>query len=213
MLDRDRKTARTAAAGAAMALLALAGCSSSGSDGAGTTTTKAEAATTTTAAGATTTEAPTTTAGSGTTEAPTTAPATTAVPGKETTADLAFLPEGVHYGYFKGIGTGTIEGQEVSVLTFDKVEFLTGAAAEKAAKAHGDTVDNDYYIVNDNTMLRKLGVIPDSQVFTLKGEGGSPETEASSATEVAGQPYLFKIEVVNVRGVSPITSIEAVFLP
>jgi hypothetical protein len=196
-------------------MLALAGCSSGGSDGAKATTTVAPdgGSTTTTTAAATTTAPTTAPATTATTAGPTTAPATTAVPGRETSADLSVLPAGIHYGYFKGVGTGMIEGQEVSVLTFDKVEFLTGAAATKAAKAHNDTVENDYYIVNDNKQLRKLGVIPDSVVSTLDGNGGSPDQVASSAEEVGTQPYLFKIEVVVVRGVSPITSIEAVYLP
>jgi len=38
------------------------------------------------------------------------------------------------------------------------VQFLTGTAATKAAVAHGDTAENDYYVVNDNPKLRTFPV-------------------------------------------------------
>ena len=43
-------------------------------------------------------------------------------------------------------------------LSFDRALFLTGDAANKAAAAHGDEtpVPNDYYIVNDNKLLRTV---------------------------------------------------------
>jgi hypothetical protein len=46
------------------------------------------------------------------------------------------------------------------VVTADYAQMLTGTAANKAATAHGDESPppNDYYIVNDNHLLRKLKV-------------------------------------------------------
>ena len=38
--------------------------------------------------------------------------------------------------------------------------FLTGSAAIHAATAHGETADNDFYVVNDNPKLRTFPVAP-----------------------------------------------------
>jgi hypothetical protein len=57
--------------------------------------------------------------------------------------------------------------------TFDYVQFLTGSAALKAAKAHGDTVDNDYYVVNDN---KKLRTFPLSSGVVIQLHPGSGPT-------------------------------------
>jgi hypothetical protein len=45
-----------------------------------------------------------------------------------------------------------------NTITFDYVQFLTGDAAEKAAKAHGQEAENDYFVVNDNPKLRTFPV-------------------------------------------------------
>ena len=48
-------------------------------------------------------------------------------------------------------------------LTFDRATLLTGAAAASAAKAHGQTVEDDYFIVNDNPLIRTFTVSPDGR--------------------------------------------------
>ena len=53
--------------------------------------------------------------------------------------------------------TGVADGGD-HTMTFDYVQFLTGSAAIHAATAHGDTVDNDFYVVNDNPKLRTFPV-------------------------------------------------------
>ena len=53
--------------------------------------------------------------------------------------------------------TGVADGG-AHTITFDYVQFLTGTAATKAAVAHGDTAENDYYVVNDNPKLRTFPV-------------------------------------------------------
>jgi hypothetical protein len=53
--------------------------------------------------------------------------------------------------------TGVADGG-AHTMTFDYVQFLTGSAAIHAATAHGDTADNDYYVVNDNPKLRTFPV-------------------------------------------------------
>jgi hypothetical protein len=59
----------------------------------------------------------------------------------------------------------------VNTLTCDYVQFLTGAAAVKAAKAKGDSVENDYYVVNDNTLQRNIPVPKDVKIVLHPGDG------------------------------------------
>ncbi|MEZ5203623.1 MAG: hypothetical protein R2701_04340 [Acidimicrobiales bacterium] len=207
---------------AALAIAAtsvLVGCGADGgsdakaSDGATTTTVEV---TTTTAAddSATTTaddDATTTTAAEDGSESD---------EGRDTeTSTLDTLPDGVHYGYMAGLESGKVEGQAVQVIIWDEVEFFTGTEAVAAAKEDGaipaeqDFIENDYYIRNQNQTVRRLAVVPEAQVYTLAGDGGSTDTIPASVDEVWNQPYLFKIDVGNVRGITTISSIEAVFLP
>jgi len=53
--------------------------------------------------------------------------------------------------------TGVADGG-THTMTFDYVQFLTGSAAVHAASAHGETADNDFYVVNDNPKLRTFPV-------------------------------------------------------
>ena len=175
---------------------------------------KADTTTTTASTGSpsTTAAASTSSTASSTTAAPsTTATTATTGPGGETTAGLGSLPEGSHYGYFKGISDGKVEGQAVSVVGFDKVDLLTGQEAKDAAEAAGETLDTDYYIRNDNPLVRKLPVIPDSSI-TVLAESGTGQVPAG-IEEAVSTPGLYKIEVVVVRGVSLITGVEGVYLP
>ena len=63
------------------------------------------------------------------------------------------------------------------VITADYAQMLTGAAAAKAATAHGDESPppNDYYIVNDNKLLRKLQVTPDISVTVTTNDDGTSD--------------------------------------
>lgn len=211
--SRRNRAAVALAAATVLAAAALAGCGSSGGGGQAdaTTTTAGNAETTTTASGTTGDKTTTTTGTSA--GATTTTQDNSGDPGKEgtETGALDTLPSGTHYGYFGGVEDGKVEGQDVQVLLFDKAELLTGQAAIDAATAHGDTADNDYYIVNDNQTLRRLAVVPDGQVTTLVD--GSMDQTPSSVDEVAKDVHLFKILVQNVRGISTISSIEAVYQP
>lgn len=208
-----RPTSFAAVASAALLTGAiLAGCGASGgsdaADESTTTTTEAEATTTTT----TTEETTSTTAETTTT--------TESSEGRDTeTSELDTLPDGVHYGYLAGLEDGMVEGQAVQVIIWDEVEFLTGEAATAAAKEDGvipadqDAIENDYYIRNNNQTVRRLAVVPEAQVYTLAGDGGSPDLVPSSVSEVWEQEFLFKIDVGNVRDITTVSSIEAVYLP
>jgi len=219
--------ARIGAAALVLAtLVLLAACSTGGGSDASSDTTGAGQATSSTAP-----DSSTTAGGSGTTSTTAAAASSTSAPGASTTSTtsigtgpkgqttpgLGSLPAGIHYGYFTGVTDGQVEGQQVQVVSFDKVDFLTGDAAVKAAIAHGDapagatSIDDDYYIVNDNKLIRLLPVIPDGVVSVI--HDGSTEPVPGSIDEAVATPGLYKIEVVVVRGVSLITATEGVFLP
>lgn len=205
---------RTGVAVAALALSStalLGACgSSAGSDSsttteAPTTTAAAEGDTTTTAAaeGDTTTTAAE--AGGDTTT-------TLSSEGTDTeTTELDTLPDGDHYGYMAGLEQGKVEGQDVQVIIWDEVEFLSGQEAIDAAAEDGVELDTDYYIRNQNQTVRRLAVVPDASVTTLAE--GSSGSQPSSVDEVWQQEYLFKINVGNVRDITTVSSIDTVYLP
>ena len=204
------------AVAAALALGALTGLSACGADGETSTTTTA-------AAGSSTTNS--STAGDDTSTTSTDAdPSTTGATdtsepgdGGATTAGLGSLAEGSHTGYFRGISDGMVEGQPVSIVSFDDIEFLTGQEAVDAAIAAGDaepgatSIDNDYYLVNDEGPPWARPVTPDGRGGGRGG--GGPEPVPAGIEDAVAQPGIYRIEVVVVRGVSLITGVEGVFVP
>jgi hypothetical protein len=56
-------------------------------------------------------------------------------------------------------------------LTLDYVQYLQGSAATKAAAAKGDTVENDYYVLNDNPKLRTFPVASGLTIIMHPGSG------------------------------------------
>jgi hypothetical protein len=210
---------RTGIAAAALALGAtglLGACgSSAGSDPVDASTT--EASTTTAAGGGDTT---TTTAGGGsetttTTKAGGSGQTTTTLEDAEgvdtETSQLDTLADGDHYVYMAGLEKGKVEGQNVQVLIVDPVEMLTGQDAIDAAAEDGTTLDTDYYIRNSDQTVKRIAVVPDASVTTLAD--GTSGTRPSSVDEVWQQEHLFKINVGNVRGITTISSVDAVYLP
>lgn len=203
------KHARTQLAAVALsATCLLAACGTSGGsdaadDAAASTTTTTEAAeTSSTEVESTTTEAE-----------PTETTTTESSEGVDTeTSVLDTLPDGDHYVYMAGLEEGMVEGQEVQVVIVDPVELLTGQAAIDAAAEDGVTLDTDYYIRDADATVKRIAVVPDAQVYSLAEGGGSPDLVPSSVSEVWEQEFLFKINVGNVRDITTISSIEAVYL-
>lgn len=194
----------------AVSLLAV-GCGSDDGDDAATTSSTTEAVTAEETTS--TTEAPTTTEA-----AEETTTTSEDLEGVDTeTSVLDTLADGDHYGYLAGLENGTVEGQAVQVIIFDPVEFLTGDAAVAAAQADGvipadqDAIENDYYIRNPEQTVLRLAVVPEASVTSL--DGGSPNPVPSSVDEVWQQDYLFRINVGNVRGITTVSGIEAIYLP
>ena len=90
------------------------------------------------------------------------------------------LADGRHFGFWK-----TFEiGDTIAFGEFDLAYFLTGGEAEAAAAAKGETVENDYFIVNDNARLRTLIVGGDAVVRVLADTGG-PTLEPSNVADFA----------------------------
>ena len=75
------------------------------------------------------------------------------------------LEDGRHFVFIKSMDVST----DPATMVFDLGYFLTGDAANEAAAAHGDEtpVPNDYYIVNDNPLLRTLPIAPDVDVQVI----------------------------------------------
>jgi hypothetical protein len=110
------------------------------------------------------TAAPTTTAPS-TARPATTSPAPRSpTPTPTRTSDVP--ASGTDMGYFRAARTDSPSGEERSavVLSFDRVQFLTGEEAEREAKKRDEEAPNDYYVVNDNTRLREVRVRRDAVV-------------------------------------------------
>lgn len=210
-----RRTRTLASAALSLTLAtSLIACGSDGDDVA-----TDDAASTTVAESTAPTTAPTTDADTTTTvdDASTTIP-DDSLEGVDTeTSVLDTLPDGVHHGYIAGLETGTVEGQSVQVIIFDPVELLTGDAATQAAIEDGvlgpdeGPIPNDVYVRNEVQTVIRLAVVPEAQVSTLSG--GGPDLVPSSVDEVWRQTYLFRIDAQNVRGITTLSSIEAVYLP
>jgi len=92
---------------------------------------------------------------------------TTTITVPESTTTTEALPEGVReFAYVVAVeasGEGTV------VVTADYAQFLTGdeaiqAAIEDGFIVEGETIPNDYYIVNENSQLRELTLDPDAPI-------------------------------------------------
>jgi hypothetical protein len=116
---------------------------------------------------------------SATTASPTPTPAPSATPSPTATATpLTDLADGRQYVYAKSIDTA---GRTIVV---DVVQFLTGKAAEDAAKEDGKEVDNDYYVRNANARLRTLTFADDVPIVvnTLTAEETGDATKDTTIT-------------------------------
>ncbi|CAN5859047.1 hypothetical protein BH23ACT4_BH23ACT4_02750 [soil metagenome] len=85
----------------------------------------------------------------------------------ETTTTTQPLPEGDReFAYVVEVETSD---DGAIVVTADYAQFLTGEEANQAAIedgfiVEGETVPNDYYIVNENPQLRELELDPDAPI-------------------------------------------------
>jgi hypothetical protein len=74
-----------------------------------------------------------------------------------------------HFGFIRDVDTRA----NPPTLVFDEAEWLTGEAAQKAAKADGAVADgervpNDYYMRNKIRDERVLKIAPDAQITAIR---------------------------------------------
>ena len=104
-----------------------------------------------------------------------TPPVTTPTPKPEATPLPTDLANGRHYAYLKAFDRTKL------TLTVDVAQFLTGEAAEKAAREDGEEAF-DYYIRNQNTKLRTLPVTATAKVVVntlTASESGSSSKDVT----------------------------------
>jgi hypothetical protein len=93
---------------------------------------------------------------------PSAVPAVSPIAGSSARASATPGPGSKDFGYVVGASGSPV------VLRFDRAVLLTGEAAQKAAAAHGEEAF-DYYVQNDNTLLRSL---PLSSSVVVRGSSG-----------------------------------------
>jgi hypothetical protein len=113
----------------------------------------------------------------------------------------------------------------VHTMTCDYVQFLTGQAAEKAAKKQGDTVENDYYVVNENSLKRTISVAAGVTIVLHPGDGPQfkrvftlaqfEDLMDNTSATYGGRTYMWSndtIYYINVKN-NKITRIENQWVP
>ena len=84
-------------------------------------------------------------------------------------ASSASLEDGRHLVFIKGVRT---QGATGAALRFDLTEWYSGEAATRAAIEDGaiepgEQLPNDYYIRNNNPMLRTMAVVAGAKVLVI----------------------------------------------
>jgi len=142
---------------------------------------------------------------------------TSSAPKSTTTAPVGTLPDsnvsgkseladGRHFGYWS-----TFEvGDTAAFGEFDLAYFLTGAEAQAAAAKKGQSVENDYYIVNDNPKLVTLIAHGDTKVRVLTD--GSSALHASNVADFAVERHKTAGFWVTIKN-GIVTDIEEQFQP
>lgn len=97
-----------------------------------------------------------------------------------------------------------VPGQNEVTVDADRVDMLSGAEAEAAARARGDDVSNDYYLVNDNPRLRRYRFAPDAVVWGSIRMTGTVERQQRTVEDLvaflrtpAAKTTLFHLDVEN----------------
>lgn len=117
-------------------------------------------------------------------------PSPTSSPTPTPDPDTDVLTDGRYF-----VDATTVQDGPPPTVGFDLAYLLTGRQAEQAAADHGDLLETDYYVVNDNPLLRELPVSPVIQV-TYVPEGaccalqpGSFEPWAAAINEEIPNDY------------------------
>jgi hypothetical protein len=120
-----------------------------------------------------------------------TAPTPSRSAGPTQTASPAASPTATtDFGYFPAV----VSAKAPIQLSFDRAQFLSGKEADKAAAEHHDEtpVPNDYYIVNDNPLLRTVTLSASVRVTgslglnSYSGDGDRVEPAARTVEQLLG---------------------------
>jgi hypothetical protein len=147
-----------------------------------------------------------------TSTAPTTSKAatTSASPSPATTVPSHPDPD---FGYVTAISTSG----SVTKLSFDRATLLTGPAASSAATAHGQEIQDDYFIVNDNKLIRTFELSPSVVVIGSSNLSGDvsrkPSTLGALQAWVKANPtYRLPVDL-SYDATGKITKIAEVYFP
>jgi hypothetical protein len=141
--------------------------------------------------------------------APTSAPSSTATSaGLGAPAPPPALADGKHPAFLTTVDVAH------RTVTLDLVELLTGDAAKKRFQQDhpGEQgPDNDYYVVNDNPLLRTLPVSGQVQVTVASGDPNQPIGKAFADLPgyVAAHKVLFWLTVAH----GEVTRIDQIWVP
>jgi hypothetical protein len=117
------------------------------------------------------------------------------------------------FGYVTGLSTSG----SVTKVSFDRATLETGPAAASAAAAHGQTVEDDYFIVNDNKLIRTFALSPTVVVtgsINLSGTSASqPSTLAALQAWLAAHPGQHLPVDLSYDAAGKVTKIAEVFFP
>jgi hypothetical protein len=93
------------------------------------------------------------------------------------------IEDGRNFAFIKSVDATA----DPPTVTYDLAYFLTGDAATKAAKDHGDETPppNDYYIVNDNPRLRTVALASGARLVLLDWKHCCDETFEGDLTDFA----------------------------
>ncbi len=113
---------------------------------------------------------PTTSSGVGTTTPTATptgrTPTATPTAGSVTPARTSFLTEPWNEGLDFGLLTGVrVRSDGTVVLIVDRAQFLTGDAAVAYGRTHKLELEDDYFLVNTNPMVREFTLAPNAVMF------------------------------------------------
>lgn len=108
---------------------------------------------------------------------PSPSPSASPVPSPSATDAQGRLVDGTDLGVVRGLPSGRLE--------LDRVIFLTGPEAAAEAERRGEPADTDYYVVNDNDLVRSYPVRPDARV-TLSVPLSGKDTTDPVVTDLAG---------------------------
>jgi hypothetical protein len=118
---------------------------------------------------------PSTVAGGSPSAAPSAAPTVAQSTGRIKAPPASKLAETDEFGLVAGLSRrGTRLEADI-----DRVDMLGGAEAEAAAAAAHADFSNDYFLVNDNPLLRHYRIAPDAVVWGSIGLTGRPDPDRS----------------------------------